>query len=102
MRAGMLLPVGASNVQVVVNFMSSLIGLWAVLYSNARATKLFLWSEVLIFLLARVRGVISIASPRPNHPLGWGREQMVYCALFDMIFGVYLLKVGTFCSALVK
>ena len=42
------------DMAVVVRVMSGAIGLWAVLYSNARAAKLFLRSQALVLSLIHI------------------------------------------------
>ena len=87
------------DMAVVVSVMSGAIGLWAVLYSNARAAKLFLRSQALVYLMNRVHEAIhAIARPHSNTSNYW--TTFALTTLFHVVFGMYRLKVGLVLSAL--
>ena len=89
MRADMLDPDMAGAMDVV----SGAIGLWAVLYSNARAAKLFLRSQTLVYLMNRVCVAIhAFAVPHPSTGGFW--TGFAFACLFHVVVALYQLKVG--------
>lgn len=76
----------------VVNIVSSVIGLWAILYSNVRAVKLFLRSQALVLLMGQVNAVIhALASPKAKTNDEW--VSFAFVLLFGIFCGLYQLKV---------
>ncbi|CAM9605084.1 unnamed protein product [Ectocarpus sp. 8 AP-2014] len=83
LSVGLLLP---TLLLWVVNIAGSMIGLWAVLYSNARAAKIFFQSRVLVFVMGQVNLFIHvIASSKP--------KTMEYLATI-----AFYSAFGAFCS----
>lgn len=79
----------------VVSIAGSMIGLWAVLYSNARAAEIFFQSRVMVFVMGQVNLFIHvIASSKPKT-----MEYLATIALYNA-FGafcsLYGAKVRTF------
>lgn len=81
-----------SDLAGVVNVVGSAIGLWAILYSNARAVKLFLRSQALVFVMEEVNLlVVAIASSKAKTTEYWAT--IAFACIFSSFFSLYNLKV---------
>lgn len=82
-----------SDLAGVVNGLGSAIGLWAILYSNARAAKLFLRSQALVFVMSMVLFIIhAIASSEAKTGEYWATIAFS-CIVTPLFWGMYDLKV---------
>ncbi|CAM9962114.1 unnamed protein product [Ectocarpus sp. 4 AP-2014] len=89
LSVGLLLP---TLLLWVVNIAGSMIGLWAVLYSNARAAKIFFQSRVLVFVMGQVNLFIHVIASSEPKTMEYLATIAFYSAFFALC-SLYGIKV---------